>query len=176
MKKIVFLFSSIFLMAIVFLTSSMNQEKNIQVGDKLPDFSLRDQNNELFTTDKFIGKKAMVIYFYPKDDTPGCTKEACKFRDDFDIFSNMDVEIIGISSDDVKSHKAFAQKYNLPFTLLADVNNEVRNLFGVKSNIFGLLPGRSTYIIDPKGFVIDIHEGMLNAEKHVEEALKALLH
>lgn len=176
MKRNRFLiFVTLILIAIV-LTSNMDQDKGIQVGEKIPLFSLKDQNGKEFLVDHFIGKNAMVIYFYPKDDTPGCTKEACKFRDTYEDFENLDVKIIGISADDVQSHKRFAQKYNLPFTLLADTQNEVRNLFGVKNNIFGLMPGRVTYVIDKNGIVIHIYDNMLRAENHIDEALKVLLH
>ena len=124
--------------------------------------------------DDHIGKKAMVIYFYPKDDTPGCTKEACSFRDSYEKFTDKNIEVIGISSDDVQSHKNFADKYNLPFTLLADTNNEVRNLFGVKGNIFGLIPGRVTYVVNKSGKIIFIYDSQFKAEKHIEESIKAI--
>ncbi len=163
------------LLVTVFLTGNMNKEKGIEVGDKVPIFSLLDQNGEKFSVEQFIGANAMVIYFYPKDDTPGCTKEACSFREFYKEFKNLDVKIIGISADDVDSHKKFAEKYKLPFTLLADTQNEARKLFGVKNNIFGLVPGRVTYVIDKNGTVIHIYDNMLKAENHIEEALKVLL-
>ncbi len=115
-----------------------------------------------------------MIYFYPKDDTPGCTKEACKFRDEFEVFTDLNARVIGISSDDVSSHKKFAEKYHLPFTLLADVKQEVRNLFGVPKSVLGLLPGRVSYIINKKGTIIYIFESQFGAQKHIEEAIKAL--
>jgi peroxiredoxin Q/BCP len=115
-----------------------------------------------------------VIYFYPKDDTPGCTKEACSFRDSYEEFTDRNVKVIGISADDVESHSNFAKKYNLPFTLLADVDNEVRNLFGVKGNVFGLIPGRVTYVVDKTGVIIYVFQSQLKAERHITEALQAL--
>ncbi len=175
MKRNKFLILAVLLLVAVFLTGNMDKEKGIEVGDKVPVFSLQDQNGELFSIENYRGKKAMVIYFYPKDDTPGCTKEACRFRDSYEDFKSLNVKIIGISADDVKSHQGFSEKYNLPFTLLADTQNEVRKLFGVKKNIFGLIPGRVTYVIDKNGTVIHIYDNMLKAENHIDEALKILL-
>jgi peroxiredoxin Q/BCP len=156
------------------LIGNMKKEKGVEIGDKLPDFSLLDQDGGTFTSTDYIGKKAMVIYFYPKDDTSGCTKEACKFRDNYENFSDMEVKIVGISGDSVESHKNFAEKYNLPFTLLADSNNEVRKLFGVPGSLFGAIPGRVTYVVNKKGVVIQIYNSMIKAENHIDVALKAL--
>lgn len=144
----------------------------IKIGDTIPTFSLKNQNNELFTVNKLMNTP-MVIYFYPKDDTPGCTKEACKFRDEFEQFTDLGALVIGISADDVASHKAFEEKYNLPFTLLADTNNEVRKLFGVPKNLF-FIPGRVTYVVDKKGVVQYIFNSQLGAEKHIENSLQKL--
>lgn len=158
-------------------TYSMKSQKSgkpLSVGDKVSEFSLLDQNGEEFKIGDHLGKSAMVIYFYPKDDTPGCTKEACSFRDSFEEFSDRNVKVIGISADGVESHRDFAKKYNLPFTLLADTKNKVRKLFGVKSNLMGLIPGRVTYVIDSNGEVIYIFESQVNAKKHITESLKAL--
>jgi len=115
-----------------------------------------------------------VIYFYPKDDTPGCTKEACSFRDSFEEFTDRNVEVVGISADSVESHLNFANKYNLPFSLLADTENKVRNLFGIKGNLMGLIPGRVTYVINKEGVVVYVFESQLKATKHIDESLKAL--
>ncbi len=152
----------------------MAQKSKLQVGDKLPVFTLKDQNNTNFSVSDLIGKKAMVIYFYPKDDTPGCIKEACSFRDEFEDFKDLNVEVIGISSDNVKSHKKFAEKYKLPFTLLADTKKEVQKLFGVPRSILGLIPGRVTYIINKNGIVIYIFNSLGNAKKHITEAKRIL--
>ena len=152
----------------------MKKEKGLVIGDKLPSFSLPDQNGEIFSSTDYIGKTAMVIYFYPKDDTSGCTKEACKFRDNYENFTDLDVKIVGISGDSIESHKNFADKYNLPFTLLADTQNEVRKLFGVPGTLFGAIPGRVTYVIDKEGKVIQIYNSMIKAENHIDIALKAL--
>jgi len=115
-----------------------------------------------------------VIYFYPKDDSPGCTKEACSFRDQFEVFKEADAVIIGISGQSVESHKEFAEKHRLSFTLLSDVGNKVRKLFGVPTNLMGLLPGRVTYIADKKGKVIFIFNSQTKATEHVDEALRIL--
>jgi peroxiredoxin Q/BCP len=149
------------------------QMKKIEVGDIVPSFNLMDQNGKVFDVNNAIGKP-MVIYFYPKDDTPGCTKEACKFRDDFELFSDLETLVIGISADSVESHKKFEQKYNLPLILLADTKNDVRKLFGVPKSLFFILPGRVTYIIDKKGIVKYVFNSQFNAEKHIEIALQKL--
>lgn len=161
------------LIGIVTIFSSKAQTP-VQVGDAVPSFQLQDQNGELFDLNSFKGNTAMVIYFYPKDDTPGCTKEACSFRDSYETFTDKNIKVIGISSDDVESHKNFADKYNLPFTLLADTENKVRDMFGVKANAFGLIPGRVTYVIDKEGEVIFMYQSQLQAKKHIEEALKVI--
>lgn len=153
---------------------NMRGQSALKVGDQVPSFSLKDQLGKTFDLNDYIGKKPMVIYFYPKDDTPGCTKEACSFRDSYEKFTDRNIEVIGISADDIESHKNFADKYNLPFTLLSDIDNSVRNLFGVKSNVFGLIPGRVTYVINKTGEVIFIYDSQFKATKHIEEALKAI--
>ncbi|MCL4149760.1 UNVERIFIED_CONTAM: hypothetical protein GTU68_058623 [Idotea baltica] len=146
----------------------------LKVGDLIPEFTLKDQNNTTVNSSDFIGKNATVIYFYPKDDTPGCTKEACKFRDEYEAFTDLNAKVIGISADDVASHKNFAEKYRLPFTLLSDEDNEVRKLFGVPKSMLGLIPGRVTYITDKKGTIIHIFNSQFGAEKHITEALLKL--
>lgn len=121
-----------------------------------------------------MGKKNIVIYFYPKDDTPGCTAEACAFRDQFEVFKEADAMIIGISGQSVKSHLDFAEKHNLNFTLLSDEGNNVRKMFGVPTNVFGLIPGRVTYIVNKEGIVLFIFNSQNDAKKHVTEALRIL--
>ena len=155
-------------------TMNKNQRGKIEVGSVVPSFSLKDQNGKDFDIDLVKGKKNLVIYFYPKDDTPGCTKEACSFRDQFDVFSSADALIIGISAQSVKSHLDFARKYRLNFTLLSDADNRVRKLFGVPTDLFGLLPGRVTYIVNKEGKVVFVFNSQLKAEKHIEEALRIL--
>lgn len=146
----------------------------IKPGSVIPSFTLPDQNGNMFTIDSLIGKKNMVIYFYPKDDTRGCTAQACAFRDQFEVFNDVDAAIIGISGQSVKSHKEFAEKHRLSFTLLSDEGNKIRKQFGVPTNLFGLLPGRVTYVADKTGKVMYTFNSQLQAEKHVDEALRIL--
>jgi len=158
-----------------YLTLSQNKPMNdIKTGSTIPEFSLPDQNGNMFDISSIVGKKNLVIYFYPKDDSPGCTAEACSFRDQFEVFNKADAAIIGISGQSVESHKKFAEKYRLTFTLLSDEGNKIRKLFGVPTNFLGLLPGRVTYIADKSGKVIYIFNSQTNATKHVDEALRIL--
>ena len=143
------------------------------MGSKAPDFTLPSQSGEMVSLRDSLGEKPVVLYFYPRDDTPGCTKEACAFRDSFEEFRRLDAEVIGISSDSVESHRNFAKNHDLPFTLLSDGEGKVRRLYGVP-NTLGLFPGRVTYVIDEEGVVRHIFSSQLGMEKHVEEALKAL--
>jgi peroxiredoxin Q/BCP len=147
---------------------------SIQIGDKCPSFKLLNQHNEEVNIEEYIGKKNLVIYFYPKDDTPGCTKEACSFRDQFDVFQSLDTEVIGISSDSPKKHKEFAARHHLNFILLSDQQKEVRKAFGVPSNLFGLLPGRVTYIIDRNGIVRGTYNSQTDPLGHISKALETL--
>lgn len=146
----------------------------LKVGDHIPSIQLRDQNNKVVNVDELIGTSNLVIYFYPKDDTPGCTKEACGFRDQFEVFKEAGATVIGISSDSPESHLTFAKKYNLPFTLLSDEENVVRKAFGVEGNLFGLIPGRVTFVIDKKGVIQHVFDSQMKAEKHIKESLDAL--
>jgi peroxiredoxin Q/BCP len=146
---------------------------NVDVGSKAPNFTLPSQSGELVSFRDSLGEKPVVLFFYPKDDTPGCTKEACTFRDEYEQFSELDTEVIGISSDSVDSHKSFAKKHNLPFTLLSDKGEKVRRLYNVP-NTFGLFPGRDTYVIDQEGIVRHVFSSQIGVERHVQEALEAL--
>ncbi|OFX83438.1 MAG: peroxiredoxin [Bacteroidetes bacterium GWF2_33_16] len=148
--------------------------KKVEIGNQLPLIELPDQHGNLFKVDSVLGKKNLVIYFYPKDDTPGCTAEACYFQDQFEVFKQANAEVIGISGQSVESHRDFAEKYRLTYTLLSDEGNTIRKLFGVPSNLFGLLPGRVTYIVDKSGTVIYMFNSQSQATKHVDEALKIL--
>jgi peroxiredoxin Q/BCP len=144
------------------------------VGDVAPDFTLPSQSGEEVSLRDFIGRKrAIVLFFYPKDDTPGCTKEACSFRDGYEQFEELQAEVIGISSDSVRSHERFVEKHGLPFVLLSDERGEVRKLYGVP-NTLGLFPGRVTYVIDEEGVVRHVFSSQLQAARHVEQALEAL--
>lgn len=161
---------------LILLLGLMSCQANgqLKVGDKAPVFELQDQNGKLFKSTDIIGKQIVVLYFYPKDDTPGCTKEACSFRDNFEVFTDAGVSVIGISADDVESHKKFEEKYQLPFTLLADSENKVRNLFGVKGDLLGMIPGRVTYVIDQEGIIRSIFDSQMKTEKHISESLKTI--
>ena len=144
----------------------------LKTGDTIPDFTLKDQYGNLFSIEKLKGKKPLVIYFYPKDNTPGCTMEACSFRDSYEDFVELGAEVIGISSDTEKSHRRFAEKYQLPFVLLADTEKKVRRLFRVENNLL-VLPGRETYVVDKRGKVIMVFNSV-NASKHMKKALQTL--
>jgi peroxiredoxin Q/BCP len=145
----------------------------IRVGDVAPDFTLPKQDGTKVSLKGLLAKSAVVLYFYPKDDTPGCTAEACSFRDAYEDFKDAGAEVVGVSSDSAGSHRAFADKHRLPFTLVSDEGGKVRKLFGVPSTL-GLLPGRVTYVIDAGGVVRHVFNSQLNAAKHVQEALDAL--
>jgi thioredoxin-dependent peroxiredoxin len=145
----------------------------IEVGSVAPDFALPSQSGERVSLEDFLGNKPVVLFFYPKDDTPGCTKEACAFRDHYEAFRAIDAEVIGISSDSVESHREFAARHELPFTLLSDERGHVRRLYGV-ANTFGLFPGRVTYVVDRDGVIRHIFSSQIGVERHVEEALRVL--
>jgi len=144
-----------------------------QVGDLAPDFTLPTQSGEQVSLTDFLGKKNIVLYFYPADNTPGCTAEACAFRDSYEVFKDAGAEVIGISSNTAESHQQFAAKHHLPFILLSDKSGGVRKRYGVPAFI-GLLPGRVTYIIDKGGVVRHIFSAHFAAEKHIPAALKTL--
>jgi peroxiredoxin Q/BCP len=146
----------------------------VKVDDKAPDFTLPSQMGDDVTLSEFFGKKNVVLYFYPKDETTGCTKEACTFRDNYEELTNLGAEVIGVSGQSVESHESFASHYGLPFILLSDEANKVRELYGVPSSM-GIIPGRVTYIIDKKGMIRHIFNSQTQAQKHVEEAKKTLL-
>lgn len=159
-------------MAAFFQLWSNDAESQIKTGDKVPSFSLQDQDGKTFDINSVLGKQPLVIYFYPKDETSVCTKEACSFRDAYEQFKQYGAMVIGISGDGVASHRSFATHHNLPFTLLADPDNKVRKLFGVPKTF--VIPGRVTYIVDKKGVVVHTFNSMREGEKHVTESLEAL--
>ncbi|MUL37085.1 peroxiredoxin [Gloeocapsopsis dulcis] len=144
----------------------------VKVGDTAPDFTLPAQSGASVGLSDLRGK-SVVLFFYPKDDTPGCTKESCAFRDQYEVFQSAGAEVIGVSADSPDSHQRFAAKYQLPFTLLSDTGNQVRKLYGVPATL-GFLPGRVTYIIDQQGVVQHIFNSQFNFQGHVDEALKTL--
>jgi thioredoxin-dependent peroxiredoxin len=145
----------------------------VQVGDHAPDFTLASQAGEDVRLGDLLGKKNIVLYFYPKDDTSGCTAEACSFRDSYEVFKDAGAEVIGVSSDTVDSHQRFSAKHHLPYILLSDAGGALRKLYGVPAT-FGLLPGRVTYIIDRQGIVRHIFSSQFTPQKHIIEALNTL--
>ena len=144
----------------------------LKVGDKLPDFKAKDTNGNLFDSQDYIGKQALVIYFYPKDDTPGCTTQACSFRDNYQNFKDLGAEVIGISSDSVQSHLKFKSKFNLPYILLSDNDKKLRKLFGVENNLL-IIPGRETFVAGKNG-IIKMKFNSMSANIHIEKALQIL--
>ena len=145
----------------------------MKVNDKLKPFTAKDQNGEEFDVSKYLGKTPLVIYFYPKNFTPGCTKEACSFRDSYQDFQDLGAEVIGVSGDSESSHQRFAKKHGLPFTLLSDQDGKLRKQFGVKKSLLGLLPGRETFIFDDDGVLIHRFNSM-DAKPHIRKALKVV--
>ena len=143
----------------------------LKIGDQIPSFSLKDQNGNIRTSNKMC--KSLVLFFYPKDDTPGCTIEACGFRDKYDLFKILGAEVWGISNGTIESHLGFANKNKLQYPLLCDRNNILRKKFGVPKKL-GLIEGRVTYIINSDGIIIHIFEDLLNGPAHIKEAIKAL--
>lgn len=146
----------------------------LQVGDRAPEFQLKNQDNKLIHLSDFKGKKHIVLYFYPKDETPGCTIEACSFRDNYEIFLENDAEVIGISNDSVKSHKGFQLKRNLPFLLLSDPKGAVRKLYKVSKTFMGLILGRETFLIDKEGIIQYHFSSQLQIHKHINNTLRVL--
>jgi len=144
----------------------------LKVGDMIPDFSLFDQSGKCRANKEFIGHP-LVLFFYPKDDTPGCTIEACGFRDKYDLFKILGAKVCGISNGSEESHLEFSRKNNLPYPLLCDEGNFLRKAFGVPK-VLGIVEGRVTYVIDSKGIIRHIFEDLLNGPAHIKEALKVL--
>ncbi len=163
---------NILLAALIFgwFQISKAQGKHLKAGDMIPLFSLRDQNDSLFNIPDYTGKKILVIYFYPRDESSGCTKEACSFRDQYDKFTKAGAMVIGINSGTVESHKKFIQNHKLPFTLLSDPDNKVLKMFGVKSKFF--ITGRETFVVDLSGKIVFTFDSFTNGPAHEKEALQ----
>ncbi|MBB6612569.1 peroxiredoxin [Pontibacter sp. Tf4] len=149
----------------------MNQE--LKAGNKAPDFELVKPDGSLFRLKDLLQEKNVVLYFYPKDNTPGCSRQACEFRDQYEVFKEYNAEVVGISSDSVASHEKFEQNYRLPFVLLSDIGSQVRKMFGVPKK-FGIVPGRVTYIIDKSGTVRYVFNSMTKPLEHVRNAIEVL--
>jgi thioredoxin-dependent peroxiredoxin len=148
--------------------------QTIQIGDHCPIFSLPDSLGKDIQVNDYLGQKILVLFFYPKDDTPGCTKEACAFRYAYADFVDLGCEVFGISSDAAATHQNFQQKHQLPYPLLSDSQKKVRQQFGVPGNLFGLIPGRVTYVIGLDGKVAGIFNSQTNPVGHITEALKVV--
>lgn len=149
-------------------TAQSNQHA-LAKGDRMPAFALPDQDGKTFNSADYVGKCTLVIYFYPKDESMVCTKEACAFRDSFNDFTKAGAKVVGINSGTVQSHKSFQQHYHLPFTLLSDPDNKVYTLFGVKNHFF--MSGRKTFVINKSGRVAFAYEAMLQGKEHADDAL-----
>jgi peroxiredoxin Q/BCP len=147
--------------------------QSIQVGSKAPDFTLPSQSGTPVRLADRLGERVIVLYFYPRDNTSGCTAEACAFRDSYEVFAEAGADVIGISSDSVDRHAAFAGKHDLPFTLLSDKGGHVRKQYGVPA-VLGVLPGRVTYVIDRQGVVRHVFNSMTNISQHVDDALEVV--
>lgn len=146
--------------------------RTLEPGDRIPDVTLPGKDGPVRLPD-FVGKKTLVVYFYPKDETTGCTAEACSFRDSYQDFTTAGAEVIGISGDSVKSHDSFASHHRLPFVLLSDPDGKARAAFGVKRTL-GLIPGRVTFVIDKEGIVRHVFDSQVRVGKHVTEALDVI--
>tara|TARA_B100000767_G_scaffold275733_1_gene314807 strand:+ start:9291 stop:9737 length:447 start_codon:yes stop_codon:yes gene_type:complete len=146
---------------------------SLKVGDLVPSFELLDQYDNRFKSETVLGKKPVVIYFYPRDETPGCTAEACSFRDHYEEFVELGAEVIGVSSDGVKSHQKFAKKYRLPFILLSDKKQQVQRLFKLPKILFGLYTKRITFVVNKEGKISYVHNS-LRPDSHIKKALQKL--
>jgi peroxiredoxin Q/BCP len=144
--------------------------KGVLAGQPAPEFTLPNQSGTPVSLSDYRGKQVVVLYFYPKDNTPGCTAEACAFRDSHEVFAEAGAAVVCVSSDSVDSHQGFASKHQLPFELLSDSGAEVRSRYGVPKT-FGLLPGRVTYVIDRDGIVRHVFSSMTHIDQHIAEAV-----
>ena len=147
--------------------------KKLNIGDPAPEFSLPDQDGQTISLSDFKGKKAVVLYFYPRDETPGCTKEACAFRDSYEEFTDLGAEVIGVSEDSVRSHQEFAKRRRLPFRLLSDRDNTVKKSYGVANTLF-IFPGRETFVIDREGRILHRFFSQSRIGDHISKAREIL--
>jgi peroxiredoxin Q/BCP len=148
-------------------------DRKLQIGDKLPHFIMFNENRQPIDISALTGRY-LILYFYPKDDTPGCVREAISFKNSFQELIKAGAQVYGVSNDRPDSHAQFIAKYRLPFSLLSDTAGELRKLLGVPFDLFGLIPGRVTYIFNPDGRLIKVFKSQLSPEKHVEVALKVI--
>ena len=150
-----------------------SQSAKLAVGDKAPDFTLPDQSKRPVKLADLLGKGPIVLFFYPKDFSAGCTAEVCAFRDNYEAFTDAGATVIGVSADSTESHDGFVQKHSLPFILLSDPDSAVHNRYGVEKS-FGIVRGRVTYIIDAQGIVQHIFSSQMNINKHITDALQVV--
>jgi len=161
------IFSAILVMTMFSLISSCkSQEITLKEGDEAPDFSLQSDEGKWIKLSDYKGVSNVVLYFYPKDMTPGCTRQACSFRDNMSQFKELNAEILGVSTDDVESHKEFKQKENLNFTLLADPEKEVTKKYGVQTTLG--MASRVTFVIDKNGIIRKVYPKVNPAENYKE--------
>ena len=144
----------------------------MKTGDKAPEFELQANDGRTVRLSDYRGKKAVVLYFYPKDETTGCTIEACTFRDEYEDFTAAGAEVIGVSDDSVASHDSFAKHHRLPFVLASDPGGTLRTKMGVERGLAGMLPGRVTFVIDKEGVIRDRFSSMIRFKGHVQNALQ----
>jgi peroxiredoxin Q/BCP len=144
----------------------------LKTGDKAPDFTLKDQNGKTVTLSQYAGKSNVILYFYPKDFTKGCTAEACSFRDNYEVFQKNGAVVIGVSFDNDASHVKFSRAYHLPFSLISDTKGVLGKEYGVSSKMG--FSDRVTFVIDKKGVIKYVYESLKDATLHVENALKDL--
>ncbi len=170
-KNFIPVFLLTLMLSFVIGTSAITQsdQKTLVVGDTMPSFSLTDQDGKTFNSTDYVGKSILVIYFYPKDESMVCTKEACSFRDSFDEFTKAGAKVIGINGGTVASHKEFRDHYKLPFILLSDPDNKVYHRFGIKNTMF--MTGRETLVIDLHGKIAFTYQAMMQGKKHADDAL-----
>ena len=168
MKRSIFFLLSLFVTGMVAVAY-----EPLAVGDAVPEFELSDQSGQLHSLEDYRDQW-VVLYFYPKDQTPGCTTEACQFRDNIFEFKRLNAQILGVSLDDVESHKQFADKYDLPFPLLADIEGKVSEAYGVKTRMFGMkLAKRQTFLIHPDGTLAKHYE-KVDVDEHSNEVIADL--
>ena len=164
---------SMFIAAVLLLVSAVAPAEQPQQGEAAPGFELRDQDGQLHSLEDYRDQW-VALYFYPKDDTPGCTTEACEFRDDIFKYEELDCQVLGVSLDDEMSHKEFSEKYSLPFPLLADTEGTTADAYGVKSKYMGMsVAKRQTFLIDPDGNVAKHYE-KVDPDTHSQQVLADL--
>ena len=155
------------------MDDARRSKRPVGVGDVAPEFTLPSQSGEQVSLREVVARGPLILYFYPKDETPGCTAEACGFRDSYEVFREAGAEVVGVSSDSTSSHDRFATRHGLPFTLLSDEGGKIRKRYGVRPTL-GIVPGRVTYVIDGAGVVRHVFSSQTGVQRHVAEALDAL--